>query len=102
MARAQAHDPGHGAGTSVALEEHDHLVVPGVREHVEQPTPRDDFAEGLSGDRRLDGIGGHYRVSGRFALIALGVNCLSRDALMPTATIDEIVRDKAAAREMVR
>lgn len=36
------------------------------------------------------------------ALIALGVNCLSRDALMPTATIDEIVRDKAAAREMVR
>jgi len=36
------------------------------------------------------------------ALIALGMNRLSGDALKPTATIDEIQRDKAAAREMVR
>ena len=36
------------------------------------------------------------------ALIAVGINRLSGDALKPTATIDEIQRDKAAAREMVR
>ncbi len=35
-------------------------------------------------------------------LIAVGINRLSGDALKPTATIDEIERDKAAAREMVR
>ncbi|WP_283808269.1 MULTISPECIES: hypothetical protein [Bradyrhizobium] len=32
----------------------------------------------------------------------VGINRLSGDALKPTATIDEIQRDKAAAREMVR
>ena len=36
------------------------------------------------------------------ALIAVGINRLSGDALKPTATIDEIQRDKAAAREIVR
>ena len=36
------------------------------------------------------------------ALIAIGINRLSGDALKPTATIDEIQRDKAAAREMAR
>jgi hypothetical protein len=36
------------------------------------------------------------------ALVAIGINRLSGDALKPTATIDEIERDKAAAREMVR
>ena len=36
------------------------------------------------------------------ALVAIGINRLSSDALKPTATIDEIERDKAAAREMVR
>jgi hypothetical protein len=35
-------------------------------------------------------------------LVAIGINRLSGDALKPTATIDEIERDKAAAREMVR
>ena len=35
-------------------------------------------------------------------LIAVGVNRLSGDAMKPTATIEEIQRDKAAAREMVR
>ena len=35
-------------------------------------------------------------------LIMVGVNRLSGDALKPTATMDEIERDKAAAREMVR
>ena len=36
------------------------------------------------------------------ALVATGINRLSGDALKPTATIEEIERDKAAAREMVR
>jgi hypothetical protein len=36
------------------------------------------------------------------ALVAIGINRLSGDALKPTATIEEIERDKAAAREMVR
>jgi hypothetical protein len=36
------------------------------------------------------------------ALVMIGINRLSGDALKPTATIDEIERDKAAAREMVR
>ncbi len=35
-------------------------------------------------------------------LIAVGLSRLSGDALKPTATINEIERDKAAAREMVR
>jgi len=35
-------------------------------------------------------------------LIVVGINRLSGDALKPTATIDELERDKAAAREMVR
>jgi hypothetical protein len=35
-------------------------------------------------------------------LIAVGINRLSGDAMKPTATIKEIERDKAAAREMVR
>ena len=35
-------------------------------------------------------------------LIAVGINRLSGDALKPTATIDEIEHNKAAAREMVR
>ena len=35
-------------------------------------------------------------------LIMVGINRLSGDALKPTATMDEIQRDKAAAREMVR
>ena len=35
-------------------------------------------------------------------LIMVGINRLSGDALKPTATMDEIERDKAAAREMVR
>jgi Putative Actinobacterial Holin-X, holin superfamily III len=36
------------------------------------------------------------------ALTVVGLNRLSGDALKPTATIEEIERDKAAAREMVR
>ena len=36
------------------------------------------------------------------ALVVVGINRLSGDALKPTATIGEIQRDKAAAREMVR
>jgi hypothetical protein len=36
------------------------------------------------------------------ALVAIGINRLSGDTLKPTATIEEIERDKAAAREMVR
>jgi hypothetical protein len=36
------------------------------------------------------------------ALIMVGINRLSGDAMKPTATIEEIERDKAAAREMVR
>ena len=35
-------------------------------------------------------------------LIMVGINRLAGDALKPTATMDEIERDKAAAREMVR
>ena len=35
-------------------------------------------------------------------LILVGINRLSGEALKPTATIDAIERDKAAAREMVR
>ena len=35
-------------------------------------------------------------------LIMVGINRLSGDALKPTATMDELERDKAAAREMVR
>lgn len=35
-------------------------------------------------------------------LVAIGSKRLSGDALKPTATMDEIERDKAAAREMVR
>jgi hypothetical protein len=35
------------------------------------------------------------------ALVMIGINRLSGDALKPAATIDEIERDKAAAREMV-
>lgn len=36
------------------------------------------------------------------ALIGLGINRLSGNALKPTTTIGEIQRDKAAAKEMVR
>lgn len=36
------------------------------------------------------------------ALIGFGVSRLSGDALKPTVTIDELERDKAAAREMIR
>jgi hypothetical protein len=36
------------------------------------------------------------------ALIAVGVNRLSGNALTPAVTIEEVQRDKAAAREMVR
>jgi hypothetical protein len=36
------------------------------------------------------------------ALIMVGINRLSGDAMKPNATIEEIQRDKAAAREMVR
>jgi hypothetical protein len=36
------------------------------------------------------------------ALIAVGINRLSGDALAPTVMIEEVERDKAAAREMVR
>lgn len=35
-------------------------------------------------------------------LILVGMNRLSGDALKPTVTIDEIERDKAAAKELVR
>jgi len=35
-------------------------------------------------------------------LVAIGSKRLSGDALTPTATMDELARDKAAAREMVR
>jgi len=35
-------------------------------------------------------------------LIIVGINRLSGDAMKPTATMEEIQRDKAAAREMVR
>lgn len=36
------------------------------------------------------------------ALIAVGVNRMSADALKPTITIEQLQRDKAAAKEMVR
>lgn len=36
------------------------------------------------------------------ALIAVGINRLSGNALAPTVIIEEVERDKAAAREMVR
>jgi Putative Actinobacterial Holin-X, holin superfamily III len=36
------------------------------------------------------------------ALITVGINRLSGDAMKPTAMIEEVQRDKAAAREMVR
>jgi hypothetical protein len=35
-------------------------------------------------------------------LIVVGINRLSGDVMKPTATIEEVQRDKAAAREMVR
>ena len=47
-------------------------------------------------------IAGGGAVIVSIALIAIGINRLSGEALKPTATIDEIQRDKAAAREMVR
>jgi hypothetical protein len=36
------------------------------------------------------------------ALIAMGMNRLSGDALTPTVTLDQVQRDKVAAKEMVR
>jgi uncharacterized membrane protein YgcG len=36
------------------------------------------------------------------ALIAIGVNRLSGDALKPSVTLDQVQRDKLAAKEMVR
>jgi len=36
------------------------------------------------------------------ALIAIGLNRLSGDALKPSVTIDQVQRDKIAAKEMVR
>jgi hypothetical protein len=36
------------------------------------------------------------------ALVVVGINRLSGDALQPTVMIEEVERDKAAAREMVR
>jgi uncharacterized membrane protein YgcG len=36
------------------------------------------------------------------ALIATGLNRLSGDALKPTVTLDQVQRDKVAAKEMVR
>jgi hypothetical protein len=36
------------------------------------------------------------------ALIATGINRLSGDALKPSVTIDQVQRDKIAAKEMVR
>jgi hypothetical protein len=36
------------------------------------------------------------------ALIAVGVNRMSADALKPAMTIEQLQRDKAAAKEMVR
>jgi hypothetical protein len=44
--------------------------------------------------------GGAALVSG--ALIAIGMNRLSGDALKPSVTLDQVQRDKAAAKEMVR
>lgn len=36
------------------------------------------------------------------ALIAIGLNRLSGDALKPSVTLDQVQRDKAAVKEMVR
>jgi len=36
------------------------------------------------------------------ALIAIGLNRLSGDALKPSVTLDQVQRDKVAAKEMVR
>jgi hypothetical protein len=36
------------------------------------------------------------------ALITAGLSRISGDALKPTATLDQVQRDKVAAREMVR
>jgi hypothetical protein len=47
-------------------------------------------------------IAGGVAAMASIALLAVGVNRLSGDALKPTATIEEVQRDKAAAREMVR
>jgi hypothetical protein len=44
--------------------------------------------------------GGTALVSG--ALIATGMNRLSGDALKPSMTLEQVQRDKAAAKEMVR
>ena len=44
--------------------------------------------------------GGATLVSG--ALIATGMNRLSGDALKPSVTLDQVQRDKAAAKELVR
>jgi hypothetical protein len=44
--------------------------------------------------------GGAALVSG--ALIATGMNRLSGDALKPSVTLEQVERDKAAAKEMVR
>jgi hypothetical protein len=44
--------------------------------------------------------GGAALVSG--ALIATGMNRLSGDALKPSVTLEQVQRDKAAAKEMVR
>jgi hypothetical protein len=44
--------------------------------------------------------GGTALVSG--ALIATGINRLSGDALKPSVTLEQVQRDKAAAKEMVR
>ncbi|MEH2515313.1 hypothetical protein V1279_000886 [Bradyrhizobium sp. AZCC 1610] len=44
--------------------------------------------------------GGAALVSG--ALIGIGLSRLSGDALKPSVTLDQVQRDKAAAKEMVR
>lgn len=44
--------------------------------------------------------GGAAAVAG--ALIAVGIGRLSGDALEPSVTLDQLQRDKAAAKEMVR
>jgi hypothetical protein len=36
------------------------------------------------------------------ALIAIGINRLSGDALKPSLTLEQVQRDKLAAKEMVR
>jgi hypothetical protein len=47
----------------------------------------------------ITGVGAAV-VSG--ALIAIGLNRLSGDALKPTVTLDQVQRDKVAVKEMVR